>query len=183
MSTLGGRGGGAESWRPIRSARCGRRRLKACIANCGPYEVGRLLPNSPPIQREVFRAGAHAGTTKQAQPTSSHSWVRQNRITCPLLVMVGGEDKLVPSSEGERLAKTASGPTELGGLSQRRSCLLQHQLQIPSADGGLDGRTSRRRADLIGCSAPRGRVVWRHAEVSEGSLEGRAVFTLRGSVQ
>jgi pimeloyl-ACP methyl ester carboxylesterase len=47
---------------------------------------------------------------RSGSPTSSHSWVRQNRITCPLLVMVGGEDKLVPSSEGERLAKTASGP-------------------------------------------------------------------------
>jgi fermentation-respiration switch protein FrsA (DUF1100 family) len=30
-----------------------------------------------------------------------------------LLVVVGADDKLVPPSEGERLAKTASGPTEL----------------------------------------------------------------------
>ena len=96
-------------------AAAGEPRIKACIANCGPYDVSRLLAKSPPIQQEVFRAGAHARTAEEAQ------WVADKltlvgaaeRITCPLLVVVGGEDKLVPPSESERLAKTASGSTEL----------------------------------------------------------------------
>jgi dienelactone hydrolase len=96
-------------------AAAGEPRLKACIANCGPYDVGRLLPKSPPIQQEVFRAGAHAGTAEEAQRVADKLTLvgAAERITCPLLVVVGGEDKLVPSSEGERLATTASGPTEL----------------------------------------------------------------------
>jgi alpha-beta hydrolase superfamily lysophospholipase len=96
-------------------AAAGEPRLKACIANCGPYDVGHLLPKSPPIQQEVFRAGAHAGTAEEAQRVADKLTLvgAAERITCPLLVVVGGEDKLVPASEGERLAKTASGPTEL----------------------------------------------------------------------
>ena len=83
--------------------------------NCGPYDVGRLLSKSPAIQQEVFRAGAHARTAEEAQRVGDKLTLvgAAERITCPLLVVVGGADKLVPPSEGERLAKTASGPTEL----------------------------------------------------------------------
>jgi len=88
-------------------------RIKACIANCGPYDLGRLLPHAPPLQQEVFRAGAHAHTAEEAQRVADKLTLvgAAERIMCPLVV--GGADKLVPPSEGERLAKTASGPTEL----------------------------------------------------------------------
>ena len=90
-------------------------RITACIANCGPYDAGRLLPKLPPLHQEVFRAGAHARTAEEAQRVADKITLAgaAERITCPLLVVVGAEDKLVPPSEGERLAKTASGPTEL----------------------------------------------------------------------
>jgi dienelactone hydrolase len=96
-------------------AAAGEPRIKACIANCGPYDVSRVLAKSPPIQQEVFRAGSHARTAEEAQRVAEKLTLvgAAERITCPLLVVVGGEDKLVPPSEGERLAKTASGPTEL----------------------------------------------------------------------
>jgi 2,6-dihydroxypseudooxynicotine hydrolase len=35
------------------------------------------------------------------------------KIKCPLLVVFGAGDKLIPAAEGERLANSASGPTEL----------------------------------------------------------------------
>jgi 2,6-dihydroxypseudooxynicotine hydrolase len=69
----------------------------------------------PPIQQEVFRAGAHARTLEEAQRIADNLTLvdAAERILCPLPLLVGGPDKLVPPSEGERLAKTASGPTEL----------------------------------------------------------------------
>jgi dienelactone hydrolase len=96
-------------------AAAGEPRIKACIANCGPYDAGRLLPKLPPLHQDVFRAGAHAGTAEEAQRVADKITLvdAAERITCPLLVVVRAEDKLVPPSEGERLAKTASGPTEL----------------------------------------------------------------------
>jgi alpha-beta hydrolase superfamily lysophospholipase len=96
-------------------AAAGEPRIKACIANCGPYDLGRLLQKSPPLQQEVFHAGAHVRTAEEAQQVADKLTLvgAAERITCPLLLVVGGADKLVPPSEGERLAKTASGPTEL----------------------------------------------------------------------
>ena len=35
-----------------------------------------------------------------------------HKITCPLLVVYGAGDKMIPVVEGERLARAASGPTE-----------------------------------------------------------------------
>ncbi len=35
------------------------------------------------------------------------------RIKCPLLVVFGAGDRLIPPSEGERLVKAASGPSQL----------------------------------------------------------------------
>ena len=96
-------------------AAAGEPRIRACIANCGPCDAGRLLPKLPPLHQEVFRAGAHARAAAEAQRVADKITLvgAAERITCPLLVVVGAEDKLVPPSEGERLAKTASGPTEV----------------------------------------------------------------------
>jgi len=69
--------------------------------------------------------GPGQGETSFALPTT-HEWgavlalARQitlegkaERITCPLLVVFGAGDRLVPPSEGERLVKAASGPSQL----------------------------------------------------------------------
>jgi 2,6-dihydroxypseudooxynicotine hydrolase len=96
-------------------AASGEPRIKACIANCGPYDAGRLWPKLPPLHQEVIRAGAHARTAEEAQRVVDKITLEgaAERITCPLLVVIGAADKLVPPAEGERLAKTASGPTKV----------------------------------------------------------------------
>jgi len=44
-------------------AAAGEPRIRVCIANCGLYNLDRLLQKSPPpLQQEVFRAGSHART-------------------------------------------------------------------------------------------------------------------------
>ena len=35
------------------------------------------------------------------------------RITCPIFIVAGRQDRLVPASHPERLAKSVSGPAEL----------------------------------------------------------------------
>jgi len=96
-------------------AAAGEPRVRACIANCGPYDAGRLLSKLPPLHQEVFRVGAHARTAEEAQRIADKITLvgAAERITCPLLVVIGAQDKLVPPSEGERLTQTAHGPTEL----------------------------------------------------------------------
>ena len=41
-------------------AAAGEPRLKACIANCGPFDWGTVLPKMPKVSQEVFRVRSHS---------------------------------------------------------------------------------------------------------------------------
>jgi dipeptidyl aminopeptidase/acylaminoacyl peptidase len=96
-------------------AAAGEPRLKACIANCGPYDWGTVLPKMPKVSQEVFRMRSHAKTMDEAYALARKITLEgaASRIKCPLLVIFGAGDKLIPPSEGERLVRAASGPSEL----------------------------------------------------------------------
>jgi 2,6-dihydroxypseudooxynicotine hydrolase len=95
-------------------AAAGEPRVKACIANCGPFDWGATLPKMPQVSQDVFRVRAHAATAEQATQLASEMTLegRARSIRCPLLVVFGGGDRLIAPAEGERLAREASGPTE-----------------------------------------------------------------------
>ncbi len=95
-------------------AAAGEPRLKACIANCGPYDFGRVLPSMPAASQEVFRVRSHAKTIPEAHEIAKTITLENaaSRITCPLLVIFGAGDKLFAPTEGERLCKEAKGPSE-----------------------------------------------------------------------
>lgn len=86
-------------------------RIKACIANCGPYDWGRVLPQMPQVSQSVFRVRSHSATAEQAQELANKLTMSgaAERIACPLLVVFGGGDRLIPPSEGERLAREGNG--------------------------------------------------------------------------
>jgi dienelactone hydrolase len=96
-------------------AAAGEPRLKACIANCGPYDWGTVLPKMPKVSQEVFRVRSHAKTMHEAHELARKITLEgaAERIRCPVLVVFGAGDKLISPSEGERLAKAVSGPSEL----------------------------------------------------------------------
>jgi len=90
-------------------------RIKACVSNCGPFDFGPVLPTMPAASQETFRVRSHAKTLAKAYEIARGLTLEgvAQRIKCPLLVVFGAGDKLIPASEGERLARAASGPTEL----------------------------------------------------------------------
>ncbi len=90
-------------------------RLKACIANCGPFDFSLALPEMPACSQVTFRVRSGAATDAEALERArqlSLEGVAQ-RIRCPLLIVFGAGDRIIPPSEGERLARAAAGPTEL----------------------------------------------------------------------
>ncbi len=95
-------------------AASGEPRLKACIANCGPYDWGQVLPKMPSVSQEVFRVRSHANDLAEAYEIAKLITMEgaAARIKCPLLVIYGAGDALMSPKEGERLAKAASGPSE-----------------------------------------------------------------------
>lgn len=89
-------------------------RLKACVSNCGPFDFGAVLPTMPMASRETFRIRSYAKTHEQAGEIARGLTLEgvAERITCPALIVYGAGDKMIPVSEGERLARAISGPTD-----------------------------------------------------------------------
>jgi alpha-beta hydrolase superfamily lysophospholipase len=95
-------------------AAAGEPRLKACIANCGPFDWGEVLPKMPKVSQEVFRVRSHAKSMAEAHELANKITLKDaaREIRCPLLVVFGAGDKLIAPEEGRRLADAASGPTD-----------------------------------------------------------------------
>ena len=69
----------------------------------------------PAVSQETFRIRSYAKTMTQAREIARSLTLEgvAQRIKCPLLVVFGGGDQMISAAEGERLARAASGPTEL----------------------------------------------------------------------
>lgn len=90
-------------------------RVKACIGLSGPYDFGAIWDVLPELTRDTFRVRSKCATPedarKHALTLSMHGVARQ--IKCPLYLVAGKQDRLVPWQDAERVAREASGPVEL----------------------------------------------------------------------
>jgi dipeptidyl aminopeptidase/acylaminoacyl peptidase len=91
------------------------KRIKACIALGGPFNWGDNWDNLPELTQTAFRVRSHCKTADEARKnamTLSLEGIAQN-ITCPLFIVNGRLDRIVPAKDAERLAREAKGPVEL----------------------------------------------------------------------
>lgn len=125
-------------------------RIRACVSNCGPFDFGPVLPTMPTASQETFRVRSHAKTLAQAHEIARGVTLAgaAEKIKCPLLVVFGAGDKLIPASEGERLARAASGPTEFVVFEEgNHVCFnISYKFRPLTADWT---------AEQLGASAPR----------------------------
>ena len=91
------------------------KRIKACIALSGPFEWDRIWDGLPELTRETFRVRSHSKDETQARAVAKTLTMKEAapRITCPTFIVTGRQDRLVPASHAEQLAKAVSGPVEL----------------------------------------------------------------------
>jgi len=91
------------------------KRIRACIALSGPFEWDKIWNGLPELTRDTFRVRSHSKTPEEAFEKSKALTMVEAapRITCPIFVVTGRQDRLVPASHAERLAKSVSGPVEL----------------------------------------------------------------------
>ena len=88
------------------------KRIKACISLSGPFEWAEFYDRLPELTRNTFLVRAKCRTPAEARAhaaTLSLKDVAKN-ITCPLFVVAGKLDGIVPWQESEKLAASASGP-------------------------------------------------------------------------
>jgi len=91
------------------------KRIKACIALSGPFEWEKIWDELPELTRDTFRVRSHSKDMAEAKEKTKQLTMvdAAPRITCPIFVVTGRQDRLVPASHAERLAKSVSGPVEL----------------------------------------------------------------------
>jgi 2,6-dihydroxypseudooxynicotine hydrolase len=91
------------------------KRFKACIALSGPYDWAEIWDALPELTRETFRVRSHSRDAEAARRRAAELTLEEcsRRIACPLFIVAGREDRLVPAAHAERLARSVSGPVEL----------------------------------------------------------------------
>ena len=91
------------------------KRFRACIALSGPFEWAEIWDALPDLTRDTFRVRSHSATQAEARQKAAALTLREaaGRITCPLFIVAGRQDRLVPAAHAERLAKAVAGPVEL----------------------------------------------------------------------
>ena len=91
------------------------KRFKACIALSGPYDWAEIWDALPDLTRETFRVRSHSADAEAARRRAADLTLKDcaRSIECPLFIVAGRQDRLVPAAHAERLAKTVSGPVEL----------------------------------------------------------------------
>src|SRR6266851_6353879 len=91
------------------------RRLRATIANCGGYNPGENLAQRPLISRETYIYRLKGATVEDAMNKLKQFNLQgvAEKVTCPLLVIQGARDRLVPAEQGKRIAADAGSRAEL----------------------------------------------------------------------
>jgi 2,6-dihydroxypseudooxynicotine hydrolase len=90
------------------------KRVKACIALSGPYDWAALWPQMNALTREAFRVRAKCASAEAAEDYGRSLTLKNvaAQITCPLFIVAGKLDRIVPWQDGEKLARAARGPVE-----------------------------------------------------------------------
>jgi pimeloyl-ACP methyl ester carboxylesterase len=91
------------------------KRISACIALSGPFEWDKIWDGLPELTRDTFRVRSHAKSAAEARANARKLTMVEAapRIKCPIFVVTGRQDRLVPASHAEQLARSVAGPVEL----------------------------------------------------------------------
>ena len=90
-------------------------RIKACISLAGPYNWSEAWDSLPDLTREAFRVRSKSATMEAAKRQAATLSLEgvADKITCPLYIVSGKLDRVIPWRHAERLAREAKGPVEL----------------------------------------------------------------------
>jgi len=89
-------------------------RIQACVALAGPYDWSRIWDGLPELTREAFRVRSHLLTPEQAKQHARTLSLEgaAKYIECPLFLLAGKLDRIVPWQDAQRVASEAAGPVE-----------------------------------------------------------------------
>ncbi len=88
--------------------------VRACIALAGPYNFGAIWESLPQLTRDTYRVRSKTGNEEEARAHALTLSLQGHaeRITCPLHVVMGKLDRIIPWTEAQRLCAEASGEVD-----------------------------------------------------------------------
>jgi 2,6-dihydroxypseudooxynicotine hydrolase len=89
------------------------KRIKAGVESAGPYAIADHWDHLPPMSRAGYQYRIGASTPEDAKERVSKLDLTgiAEKVTCPLLVLHGTADEVVPFSHAERIAREAKNVT------------------------------------------------------------------------
>src|SRR5262249_5767888 len=90
-------------------------RIKACVSLSGPFDWGEVWDGLPELTRQAFRVRSHCSTLEAARHHAATLSLKglAERIDCPILIVTGKLDRVIPWQHAERLARSVTGHVEL----------------------------------------------------------------------
>jgi dienelactone hydrolase len=93
----------------------GDERVRACVALAGPFDFAASWDQRPVLTREAFRVRSKSPDEDSARAAAAQLTLagRAELIRCPLLAVMGKQDRLIPWQQAERLVREAGPAAEL----------------------------------------------------------------------
>ena len=90
-------------------------RARACMALGGPFDWAAAWDGLPELTRAAFQVRSHCASADAARRHAATLSLEgiAHKITCPIYIMNGRQDRLVPWQDAERLAREVKGPVKL----------------------------------------------------------------------
>ena len=122
-------------------------RVRACVSLTGPFDFADAFARAPELTRAAFIARCHARDADEAAEVAARMTLDgvAERIRCPIYVVGGRLDRVVPPEHAERLARSVVRAVGAEHGRGRHACREQPPLQVPPPVGRLDGRPARGR--------------------------------------
>jgi dipeptidyl aminopeptidase/acylaminoacyl peptidase len=91
------------------------RRARACVSLSGPYRWVDVFDAANPLTRAAFRVRSHSRSDEEAREKAAALTLEgvAEGISCPLLVVAGEHDNLIPLSHARRMVEEAGAHAEL----------------------------------------------------------------------
>lgn len=117
-------------------------RLKACVSLTGPFNWAEAWTTLPDLTRAAFVARSHSATEAEAAEKANALTLEGvvGNIKCPVFVVAGKQDRVIPWNHAKRIAEGASGPVtflpleDAGHVANNRT----YRYRLQSADWMAD---------------------------------------------
>ncbi|NNE89177.1 MAG: alpha/beta hydrolase [Silicimonas sp.] len=90
-------------------------RVRACISLTGPFDFAEAFDRAPPLTRAAFAARCHVDNEDAARDVAARMSLADvaGQIRCPLYIVGGALDRVLPPDHAQKLAEACGGEATL----------------------------------------------------------------------